>query len=177
MPTRKPSVPVSFPPPCPPGLLTSLCSTHSGFPVWHSRPFMCGLHWVCYQGRLHCDVWPQLTTQCCLPRVPQTSQAAGPQTPPWFPPSLVLLMLFPLPGMLFPPVYGNPTPHSSFKGSAQKAHSPRSCLPSPLCKCGINCIFLLTSVALSPLSPPRPLDHSHSEVCLLWQVIRSLWRS
>lgn len=111
-----------------------------------------------------------------LPRLQGLRLLGASETPPWFPPSLVLLMLFPLPGMLFPPVYGNPTPHSSFKGSAQKAHSPRSCLPSPLCKCGINCIFLLTSVALSPLSPPRPLDHSHSEVCLLWQVIRSLWR-
>lgn len=117
MPTGEPSVPRLLPAPRPSGLLTAPRSVSLNSPVWRSRPC------VVYTGdAINCVSASMrglnLPLQCCLLCVPPDSPGCSclrlqggqvgraPGTHPRFPPSLVLLMLSPLPGMLSPQFMG-----------------------------------------------------------------------
>lgn len=97
---------------------------------------LCGLHRRCYKLCLRFNGWPQLTTPVLSPlrpsrlpwlQLPQTAGWAGGEgsrdTPTV---SSLLGFTHAVPSFwnAHPPVYGNPTLPSSFKGSAQKALSP-----------------------------------------------------
>lgn len=117
MPTGEPSVPRLLPAPRPSGLLSAPRSVSLNSPVWRSRPC------VVYTGdAINCVSASMrglnLPLQCCLLCVPPDSPGCSclrlqggrvgraPETHPQFPPSLVLLMLFPLSGMLSPQFMG-----------------------------------------------------------------------
>ena len=99
-----------------PGVQGLPCAVYTGHTVNGASTLMCDL-----KGPL----------QCYLPSVPP--DVPGPQWPHClglrrhtygFLPCWLYSVWFPLPGMLSPPAYGNPAPHSSCKSFAQNAHSP-----------------------------------------------------
>lgn len=140
-PARKPSVFGLLPSPTPPRASHCSLKCRSKFPSLALRAF---------------HVSGGTSSVFSPSESPQTSQAAAsPDCRCSQDRSLALSLpdfthAVPLPGTLIPPVYGNPTPHSSFKRPCTKgALSLTSLLPSLLCKFGINHVFLSASIALS----------------------------